>query len=80
MTFHDPRTGFVWASSEDIRGPQRTVWIDEATDGGKTWMRRWRALALRQRYYKEPRFGRILRFRQPAGRSAPPRRRRQRAC
>ncbi len=45
LTFVDSRTGFVWATTEVAGSPQRTFWIDETTDGGRTWASRWPANA-----------------------------------
>jgi len=45
LTFVDSRTGFIWATTEVAGGPQRTIWIDETTDGGQTWASRWPANA-----------------------------------
>jgi len=45
LTFVDSRTGFVWATTEVAGSPQRTLWIDETTDGGRTLASRWPANA-----------------------------------
>ena len=43
MTFLNVRTGVIWATQYNARGAQRTLWIDETTDGGRTWIHRWPA-------------------------------------
>lgn len=41
MTFLTVRTGVVWATQYNAPGAQRTLWLDETTDGGRTWIPRW---------------------------------------